>query len=419
METPLGGVGPWLSCRWREGHAGWRARREWLAPFAVLLGVIVLTDLAGNPGRTLLPVYAEAALRRPPYFTSMLVSIRLLMGGAAAFAGGPLCDALGQKRVVLLGLTGVPLVGGLLLLRSPLALVLLSIYAGISAGAYYFGVDSYMMAVVPLSFLGTATALVNGFQTLGGALGSSLAGPVADRYGFAAVGLGTMALGALVFVGCGLLLPARGRASGAVVPARLSMGYGRVLRRPPVLLLALLRILPTAYYGTIVLLMPLLIYRVARVPSAAAYYATTAHLFSSGCQLVAGRICDRYGRNVIVVGSMALMVFTALATPFFTHSLIGLYVFGTLGAGMAWALTVAVPGLICDISPLDERPRTLGLIHVAWYAGMIGGTQAAGWLVQTSAALPFLVAGLLNVAGLAVAIRLVQRYTGPRAAGEG
>jgi MFS family permease len=300
------------------------------------------------------------------------------------------------------------LVGALLLLHSPLALVLLSVYVGITAGAYYFGVDSYMMAVVPLGFMGTATALVNGFQTLGGALGSSIAGPVADSLGFSGVGLGTMGLGVLVLIGCGLLLPNRGRVSGGVATTRLTVGYSGVLRRSPVRLLALLRVLPTAYYGTITLLMPLLIYRVAGVPSAAAYYGTVSLLFSSISQFAAGRICDRFGRGVIVVGCMSLMVLTALATPFFSHSLVGLYVCGTLGAGMAWALTVAVPGLICDISPLEERPRTLALIHVSWYAGMVGGTQLAGWLVQFSTALPFQVTFGLNLLALAAAASLVR-----------
>jgi MFS transporter, ACDE family, multidrug resistance protein len=391
----------------RERWRSLRLQRGWLLPFGVLLAVSVFGDLAGTPPRNLLPVYVEAALHRQPYVTSALTSVRLLLGGLSAFAGGMLTHRLGRKRIIVIGLFSVPLTGGLLWLHSPLGLLLLSALVGCGTGAYYFGADSYMMATVPLAALGTATALLNGAQTLGGALGNSLAGPVVDRFGFGALGLGVAGLG-LVLVAASNLLPPEHIGEGAHSVAFRRGDFGRLLRRRPVLLLAALRFLPTIYYGTISLLMPLLIYRVAGVPSAAAYYGTVTLLSASGCQLLAGRICDRFGRPVVAIGCTALMALTSLATPLFLHSLAGLFLCGTVGIAVAWGLTVVVPGLICDISAPAERPQTLATIHVTWYVGMITGSQAAGWLIGLGEAVPFLVMFVVNVASLVAAVALVR-----------
>jgi MFS family permease len=248
-------------------------------------------------------------------------------------------------------------------------------------------------------------------QTFGGALGNSIAGPLVDGQGFAALGLVTGALATLVVLGGIFLLPDRPRSqerrSGGA-----ALGYGAILRRPSVVLLGLLRLLPTCYYGTTMLLVPLLIYRLAETPSAAAYYGTGALVFASLCQLLAGRLCDRFGRRVPVVVSCALIAAISLATAAFTGSLVGLYVCGILGVGFAWSLAVAVPGLVTDVAPPEERGRTLGFTHVAWYAGMIAGTQAAGWLVDYGSALPFVIMGLLNAVSVLLALALVRRIAG-------
>ena len=87
----------------------------WVAPFLGLVSLIFLSDMVSGPGRTLLPVYGEAVLRRPPYFASTLVSLQLIFGAVAALAGGALSDALGHKRALVV--SGVP--GGGCIVHSP------------------------------------------------------------------------------------------------------------------------------------------------------------------------------------------------------------------------------------------------------------------------------------------------------------
>jgi hypothetical protein len=251
---------------------------------------------------------------------------------------------LGRKRLIVLGLACMPLTGALLLLRSPPALLCRRIYCSagtapaqcsrrwryrrllLRCGLLH---DGHGASGRPGHLHGSAVAAATGAQTLGGAVGSSLVaaatGPIVDKYGFGALGLGTAGLGACLLAASALMLPEQRGQDGQLGVAQTG-GYGRAVRRRPVQLLAALRFLPTAYYGTISLLMPLLIYRVARVPSAAAYYGTVTLLTASGCQLLVGRICDRFGRPVVTIGCTALMTLTSLATPLFLHSLAGLYI---------------------------------------------------------------------------------------------
>jgi MFS family permease len=184
------------------------------------------------------------------------------------------------------------------------------------------------------------------------------------------------------------------------------------MRRRPVQLLAVIRFVPTAYWGTAQLLMPLLIYRAAGTPSAAAYYGTISLLFASACQLISGRVADRWGvRSSIVVLTTLISAFSLL-TGIFSQSVIGLYVFGMLGAGAAWSLSVTIPGAVHGIVPQTEHGRTLGLIHFAWCAGSLLGTQLGGWLVDVYSGLPFLIMGGLGLAAVASAA-LLGRWLRP------
>lgn len=385
-----------------------RAESYWLRPFGILVALFFFGDLSAAAGRGLLPVYAEDILGREPSFASLLVSARLLFAGVAAFVGGALSDALGQRRVLLLGLSGLGVVSLVFLTGSPWALMAFSIYAGFTGGAYYLGGDSYTLATVPREQLGLAAALIFTAPTLGGALGNSFSGVILAHFDFRLLGIMGAAMGAAVFVAGVLFMPhTPGQAAGLSSGQSLT-GYGAIIKRPEVLLLGALRFIPTAYWGTASLLFPLLIYRVSGSPSAAAYYGTVMLLYASACQLVAGRLSDRVDRTCLVVALTALIVISSLAAALVSDSLVGLYVTGILGAGFAWALAVPIPGLISQLSPLGEHGRTLGFTHISWYGGMITGTQIGGWLVQVDGGLPFVVVGLFNMASVVCAVLLCR-----------
>ncbi len=122
-------------------------------------------------------------------------------------------------------------------------------------------------------------------------------------------------------------------------------------------------------------------------------------------------------RTRLVVALTALIAASALAAAMVTDSLVGLYLAGVLGAGFAWGLSVPVPGLVSQISPLAEQGRTVGFTHICWYGGMIAGTQVAGWLVQVDSGLPFMVVGVFNLAAVVCAV-LLHRLVRAKAAAD-
>lgn len=227
-----------------------------------------------------------------------------------------------------------------------------------------------------------------------------------DGEGFATYGvLHAVAAAVVLLLGLVLLPAAGGRPAAAGSTSALS-GYAGILRRRPVLLLGVLRFVPTCYYGTAALLMPLLIYRAAGTASSAALYGTASLVFASLCQLAAGRLCDRVSRTRFVAMVTVLMSVTAVATAWAVTSLVALYICGLLAAGLAWALAVAVPGLVNDVASAEEQGRTLAVTHVSWYCGMVLGTQAAGLLVGLGSGPPFLVAGVFNLLAVAASVLL-------------
>ena len=78
----------------------------------------------------------------------------------------------------------------------------------------------------------------------------------------------------------------------------------------------------------------------------------------------------------------------------------GVFLFGVLGNGAAWALSALMLCLVPDAVPESEHGRVLGIQHTAWSFGMIAGAMLGGALVGLGAGLPFITAALLNVASI-------------------
>jgi len=388
-------------------------RSPWLGRFLTLLAIVFCGQLAVAPGQSLLSVYCEAVLHRPPAFTSSLMAAQLVFGALAAFIGGGLADAYGQKRVMAIGASGLPAVGLAFLLHSPWALVLLWAYVGFALGLYTLGRQALTLAIVPARQLGLAFAVIFTGITMGSALGNLVAGRVLARYGFGSLGLGAVALALLVFLAANLAIPAPGQAPPRHTGSALS-GYLSLLRRPVTMLLALLQMLPTMYYGAASLLMPLLIYRASGRADVPAYYVTTSLVCASIGQLLAGRLMDRHGGRAALVIMVAGIATTSLLTAVLSRSLWGLFACGVVGITLAWALSVAYPVLVNGLCPISEHGRALGLLYVAWSAGMLLGTQAGGRLVNISSAAPFLAIGLVDLVAVALALLLARMTAGDR-----
>jgi MFS family permease len=176
------------------------------------------------------------------------------------------------------------------------------------------------------------------------------------------------------------------------------------VRRPTVIILGLLRFLPTCYWGMAGVLIPLLIHRKAGDKTAVALYATISLVMASLAQMLAGRTADRWGRRGPTLVAFGLLIFSTIGLASFATYLWSFYLFGVLAACAAWSLSTLMPSLVADATSVEERGRVLGVVSLLWNVGMMVGSLTGGVLVEMAVGLPFLVAGLLNLGAILLAV---------------
>lgn len=383
--------------------------KMWSRGFILLCAVVFVVGLVTGPVQMLFPVYAESVLKETALFAALLRALPIGLGGISALIGGTLCDRFGRKPTLLIGMTGAIVIGALFTTETPLFIWGILCYEGIASGFKTAGGQTYLISVVPSNRLGLATGLYFINMTVGSAVGSAIAGEVIARIDYSVFGVGAIILSGLLFVGACFFLPRlmqqrssnRQQKQGGIE----AYPYLNLIRRPEIWMLIGLRVFPTYYWGSVNLLMPILISRIAGV-KATGYYGAISLLFAFGCQLVVGRICDRIGHRTPALVSNAIVTLLAFGVAFFHDSLIALEVFGILGAGAAWSLSTTIPRFINEFTELDEKGHGVGLTHLAWSTGFLLGYVASGFLVNISVHVPFIVAGISLMLSTGIAYRL-------------
>ena len=362
----------------------------------------------------LFPVYAERILKETALFAALLRALPIGLGGVSALIGGTLSDRFGRKPTLLIGVTGAVVIGGLFTTQTPLFLWGILCYEGIASGFKTAGGQSYLISAVPPNRLGWATSWYFISMTMGSAVGSAIAGEVIDRTDYSIFGIGAVVLAGVLFVVACLFLPRlvgqhvsdaqekRDKIwkSALNVPAYLSLSRRREMR-----MLIGLRVFPTYYWGSVNLLMPILIERLAGV-KATGYYGAISLLFAFGCQLAVGRICDAIGHRAPALVASAIVTLLAFGVAFFHDSLIALEVYGVLGAGAAWGLSTTIPRFINEFTEPHEKGHGVGLTHLAWSTGFLLGYVASGFLINISVHVPFIVAGIFLIVSTGIAYKL-------------
>ncbi len=362
----------------------------------------------------LFPVYAERVLKETALFAALLRALPIGLGGVSALIGGTLSDRFGRKPTLLIGMTGAVVIGGLFTTQTPLFLWGILCYEGIASGFKTAGGQSYLITAVPPNRLGWATGWYFISMTVGSAVGSAIAGEVIDRTDYSVFGFGAVILAGVLFVGACLFLPRLARQhapeterkreglwkSALNVPA-----YLRLSRRREMRMLIGLRVFPTYYWGSVNLLMPILIERLAGV-KATGYYGAMSLLFAFGCQLAVGRICDVVGHRAPALVANAIVTLLAFGVAFFHDSLIALEVYGILGAGAAWGLSTTIPRFINEFTEPHEKGHGVGLTHLAWSTGFLLGYVVSGFLINISVHVPFIVAGIFLIFSTGIAYKL-------------
>ena len=338
--------------------------------FLALCLVYFLNSFISSPFSSLFPVYIEADLQRPPWFTGYLRALMLLIGGislllfAMGAANGPWSTA-GQS-ILINAITPARL--------------------GLGGGIYFLS------------------------NTIGNSLGSLCTGLVKTDYSFAQIGT-AMSVGMLaVIVVAFVSLPGDAPAAHSVPTTRLSTwaAYRPLLGRRDVHLLLSLRLTITTFWGMATLALPLLIYRVSQDESQPAYFAAISLVVAACCQLSVGYLNDRLGRaKPLIVSAMGICL-SALGLALFHDSVVSLFFFGTALTGTAWAVSTLIPRLINDVAGPEEKNRLVGLGHLAWSSSMVTGSLVGGYLIDLDAALPFYIGAALAGLGSLVAISLCR-----------
>jgi MFS family permease len=388
-------------------------RRQIAAALNRSTAVLLLLQLMGGmllaPHRTFFPVYLKD-LGLSAVLISSLAALRQGTGLIASLIGGTLSDALGRKWTLLAGQVGFVLGGMAFLTPQGGWIAVLSALSGFGMGLHTLGGQSYLIDAAPPNHLGVLSALYNWGYTLGGALGSPAAGFLLDRWSYQAFGTTLVGFALLTIAANAFILPRTSlRERGRVASWKRLFGYGDIAARPTVVVLVLLRVLPTIFWGMALVLIPLLLSAAGASKTTIALYATISQVVAALAQIATGRAADRRrmlhpagvrGPTMIVFSTLVIGI---LGIGIMPNRISGLFVFGTLSTATAWSLSTLLPLWVARVTAPQERGRVLGWIHLWWNAAMMAGSMAGGFLYERGPGLPFLVAGALNLGAIVLA----------------
>ena len=376
-------------------------RRRHLWPLAGLLAVQLLTGMMLMPANSFISIFLNEALSYSIGQVGRVIALGQAVGMAASLLGGGLSDRWGHKRVLILGVGLITLSNALFLLRVPWMAVALWCMGGVGLAFSVLSSQGYLTMAAGVGVLGVASALYNWGYTIGGVVGNPLAAAALGPDRFWALGLMLMGLGVVGMIVLAFLPDLR--LDGNEEEEKGGMfGYG-VLLQSRLILLGLLRFLPTTFYG-LMALVPLLIKQQGGSNAIVAAYATVSLLMASLAQLVAGRSADHWGVRWPTTVAFSVILAAIAGIILTADSVWGLYAFGVLGVSAAWALSTLLPGLVTAAAEPEIRGRVFGALHMLWTLSMMLGALLGGELLDIDLRLPFLIVGILNLLALVLTV---------------
>ena len=385
----------------------------WTRGFLSLCLIVFVVGLITGPVHFFFPVYAKSELGKDAFFAGILRAIPIGLGGISALIGGTLSDRFGRKPTLLIGMSGAVVIGALFTTQIPFFIWGILCYQGIASGFKTAGGQSYLISSVPSNRLGFATGLYFISSTLGGALGNAIAGETIHRVNFRAFGTTSIVFSGILFLFAFLYLPRVSQtvhnvdhSQKGIWKSTLNIGkYRDLFRRSNIRMLIGLRVFPTYYWGSVNLLMPIMINNLGG-ERLTGYYGAMSLVFAFACQFVTGKICDAKGHRFPALVANIVVTFLAFGLVFFHNSLLGLEFFGILGAGAAWALSTTIPRFINEFTTPQEKGHGVGLTHLAWSTGFLLGYVVSGYLYKISDPLPFIVTGFFLICSSCIAYKL-------------
>jgi MFS family permease len=373
-------------------------------PLIALLSVQLLVGIMMTPLNNFSGIYLNEVLLYPLPQVAQVIALATIVSMLASILSGSLSDRWGHKWMLFFGLCAITISSLRYVVGTSFGVIGLWFVASIGLGFTGVSGQGYLTLASSAGLLGLSSALFNWGYTVGGSIGIPLATVVLGEDHFTTLGIALLAFGLFTTL-AGSFLPNL-HTSTSKNSETNSGGYGILLRRE-IALLALLRFLPTCYYG-VTTLFPLLIKQQTGSNAAVAWYVTISSIVASIVQLIAGRAADRYGVRLPTQISFITILVAIVGTLFTSQSIWGLYIFGILGISAAWALSTLLPGMMTTVAEPEIRGRVFGMLHVVWAIGITFGTLLGGNLLEVDMRLPFIIVGILNVIALGLTVPFFQ-----------
>ncbi len=366
-----------------------------------------------SPSVTFFPVYT-AGLGYSVVLISLVAMLMRVTGLVSSVAGGVLCDSARRKGAIVAGLMLFFLGGAVFLTRTPWSTAAFWAASGLGMGLYSLGSQSAFIDLASPKSLGLLTALYNWAYTAGATAGNPAAGFILGRGGYGSMGVSLLGIGAVTVVASALFLPripppASRRASGGV---RSLFGYRGVVGRPPVLLLILLRMLPTYCYGMLLVFAPLLLSEAGASSAQIALFAAVSSICAALAQLATGRAADRVSPRWPALASFSALAAGAACIGLFPSSLAVVFASGVIGVSAAWCLSTLSFPMVQRAAEPQDRSRVLGALGLAWNVSMIVSALSGGFLYEAGRGLPFLVSAGLEIPALALTVAFFRIVPG-------
>lgn len=380
----------------------------------VILSTQFLVGFVFMPLRSFMPLFFRENLLFSVSQVSLVIALGQALAMASSLIAGTLSARWGRKAMILLGLILLSC-GPLLFFTGSgiLAWGLAVLFLPCTSYLYMGGMGTVIAASSP-DRRGVFSALFHWGLTLGGVLGSLAAGGLLDSWGYPSLGTVMFFLALTAVFHSQVLLPrerpgrAEDKQEGKEQPAP-SVGYGTLLKDKTILMIGLARFLPTLYWAMALIILPLMIKDLSRSHSAVALYGAVSMVLATLAQITVGRYADRRGIRSAMYISYGGLILSIAGLVLSLKTLWGLFFFGSTAACSAWALSTLMPVVIGEFVSSSDRDRVLGFVQSLWSGAMILGSLTIGILSRRGYGLPFILALVMNGAGLYILTRLFRR----------
>lgn len=388
-------------------------RKVRLSPYLwlCLMGGLAIfsTTMSKNPA---LPLFIKS-LGAGEAELGFIAAASTVVGIVVSLPAGALSDIWGRRRVILLSMVVFASAPFLyLLVRAPWHLVLVRVYHGLATAI----LGPVAMAVVADTFQqgrGERMAWYSSATMVGRFLAPTVGGLLIFGDDFRFVYLGCGLAGTLALLAA-LRLPGRGESGGKcggglrASRAQMRQEMRILFTHRDILLTSAMEAAQYFAFGAVETFIPVYLAALGWEPRIIGPLFTMQVITTTLTKPLMGRLSDRFGRKLFIVGGLALGALAAALMPWTRQWLLMAALMMLFGLGMA-AVTASTSALVSELSRATAYGASLGMLSSVMDIGHSTGPMVTGLLVAGIgyAAAFTVVAGVLVL--LAAAFQLVVR----------